>query len=53
MKSTIVQNKVFSFELFFLATFPSSGTPLNSFHATHIQEECVYKHIVPNVKPYI
>ena len=22
--------------------------PLNSFHATHIQAECVYKHIAPS-----
>ena len=26
-------------------------TYINSFHATHIQAECVYKHIVPSIKP--
>ena len=25
----------------------------NSFHATHIQAEYVYKHIAPSIKPYI
>ena len=24
-----------------------------STHTTHIQAECVYKHIVPSIKPYI
>ena len=26
---------------------------VNSFHATRIQAECVYKHIAPSIKPYI
>ena len=26
---------------------------INSFHATHIQAECVYKHIAPSIKPFI
>ena len=25
----------------------------NSFHATHLQAECVYKHIAPSITPYI
>ena len=31
----------------------ADNTQFNSFHATHILAECVYKHIVLSIKPYI
>ena len=53
-----------------MKSLPATFAIFNSFHATHIQAECVlasfpsrvgpgdeakcvYKHIVPSIKPYI